>query len=354
MSCRNYLNKNILLLLTLCTAQPKAEDQPPAAVQVQPVHYQQYARPIEASGQLSYKSVQTLSFKVSGPIESIQVEAGERIAKGQLLAQLAPEEIDAQVDEASARVSLAASNLARFQQLHKSNALSLEKLQAAETELTIAKSKLRIARFNQTYSRIHAPANGLVLKRHVEPNELVSPYQPIVVLANESKGWIMRGSVTDQDVVRISPTDQASIRFDALPGQLFSGKVTQITPMATSTGTFEIEISLTKPAAELRSGFIGQITIYPQKSDNVALIPLTAITQSEVNSLNQTGSVFIVSKNNDKNALAEQRSVTVAFISDGIAAITDGLKPNEQVITTGAGLLRHGEKVNVVAGVQTQ
>lgn len=122
--------------IILHTLSANAEDKPPVAVQVQPVSYLDYAQPIQASGILSYKSQQTLAFKTSGPVENIQVEAGEQVTKGQLLARLAPDEIDAQVDEATARVSLARKNLKRYQQLHKNNVLSLEKLQSAETELT--------------------------------------------------------------------------------------------------------------------------------------------------------------------------------------------------------------------------
>ncbi len=352
MLCGNLLEKllekKVLLpffVIILHSLSANAEDKPPVAVQVQPVSYQDYAQPIQASGILSYKSQQTLSFKTSGPVENIQVEAGDQVTKGQLLARLALDEIDAQVDEATARVSLARKNLKRYQQLHKNNVLSLEKLQSAETELTIAESKLRIARFNQAYSSIHASASGLVLQRHVEPNELVSPYQAILVVADESKGWVIRSSVTDQDIVRMALGNKATIRFDALPNQTFAGAVTQMTPLASGTGTFEIEISLPVFSSLLRSGFVGQIKILPSRGRKVALVPVSAIIQSEVNDLQQTAKVLIL---NQQQLTAELRSVSLAYLDGGMAAITDGITQDEPLITTGAGLLRDGEKVNVI------
>lgn len=342
------LEKRVLLpflIMILYTLSASAEDKPPVTVQVQSVHYQEYAHPIQASGILSYKSQQTLSFKTSGPVENIQIEAGNRVTKGQRLANLAQDEIDAQVDEAAARVSLAKKNLKRYQQLHKNNVLSLEKLQSTETELTIAESKLRIARFNQAYSSIHASATGLVLQRHVEPNELVSPYQPILVVADESKGWVIRTSVTDQDIVRMALEDKATIRFDALPNQRFKGSVTQMTPLASSTGTFEIEISLPVFISQLRSGFIGQIEIQPSTGNKVALIPVSSIIQSEINDLQQTAKVLIL---NPQQMTAEQRTVSLTYLNSGMAAITSGISQDEALITTGAGLLRNGEKVNII------
>ncbi|MFK0569623.1 efflux RND transporter periplasmic adaptor subunit [Endozoicomonas sp.] len=347
------MKKRVLLpflSITLYTLSVNAEDKPPVAVQVQPVSYQEYAQSIQTSGILSYKSQQTLSFKTAGPVTRILVEAGNKVTKGQLLASLALDEIDAQVDEAEARVSLAKKNLKRFQQLHKTNVLSLEKLQSAETELTIAESKLRITKFNRAYSSIHASATGLVLQRHAEPNELVSPYQPILVVADQSKGWVIRSSITDQDIVRMALGDKASIRFDALPDQAFSGSVTQMTPLASSTGTFEIEISLPvfdSPIydSQLRSGFVGQIAIQPSTSRKVALIPVSAIIQSEVSDLRQTAKVLIL---NQRQLTAEQRTVSLAYLDGGMAAITGGITQDEILITTGAGLLRHGEKVSVI------
>ena len=349
MLCGYFLRKRVLLPLfsiTLYTASATAEEKPPVAVQIQPVQYQEYSQPIQTSGILSYKSQQTLSFKTSGPVTQIRVEAGNTVTKGQLLASLALDEINAQVDEAEARVSLAKKNLKRFQQLHKTNVLSLEKLQSAETELTIAESKLRIAKFNRAYSSIHASAAGLVLQRHVEPNELVSPYQPILVVADESKGWVIRSSVTDRDIVRMAIGDTASIYFDALPAQAFEGTVTQMTPLATSTGTFEIEISLPIGNSQLRSGFVGQIDIQPSSSTKVALIPVTAIIQSEVNDLKQTAKVFLLDQ---QQQTAEQRTVSLAYLDGRMAAVSNGIQQGEPLITTGAGLLRHGEKVNVIA-----
>ncbi|MFK0570473.1 efflux RND transporter periplasmic adaptor subunit [Endozoicomonas sp.] len=332
-----------------------AENKHPIAVKVKTVHFQEYAQRVHTSGILSYKSQQTLSFKTAGPVERILVEAGEKINKGQLLASLAPDEINAQVDEARARVSLANKNLQRFQQLHSNNALSLEKLQSSETELAVAQSKLRIAQFNKTYSNIHASANGLVLQRHVEPNEQVSPYQPVLIVADESKGWVIRAGVTDQNIVRLALGDNAMVNFDALPGQPFTALITQMTPLATgATGTFniEFEIKSSQPQIkhQLRSGFIGKIEIQPAQANPVALIPLTAIVQSVLNNRQPTADVLIV---NPEQQTAELRTVSIDFLEGEVAAITSGLNPGDQLITTGAGLLKEGDTVKVIPWVTT-
>lgn len=340
---------SIAIAMIALTQSATAKEKPPVAIETHQVVYQHTIRPIQTSGILAYKRQQTLSFKTAGPVEQLLVEEGDRIKAGQPLANLDLREINARVAEASARTIQAQRNLDRYRQLHSTNALSLDALQLAETELSVAESQLRIAKFNQQYSTIRAPADGLVLKRHVEEKELVSPNQPILLIADESQGWIIRTGVTDRELARIEKGNIAKISFDALPGQTFKGKVTQLGVIGNEkTGTFEIEITL--PAApdkrsqnKLRAGFVSKIKIEPSAVTKVALIPIASIIHVDQNHSGQT-EVFIY---NPTTRTAELRPVSVAYIEGGLVAITDGLTEADALITTGAGLLRQGEKARV-------
>ena len=334
-----------VLAITVAITPGRADDQPPVSVTVQPVHYQNVSAPVRSSGVLRWKSQQTLAFKTAGPVATVLVEAGDRMVKGQRLATLVPDEIDAQLSAASARVVLAQNNLQRMAQLHNRNALSLDQLQSAETGLAIARSQLRMARFNQTYARIDAPANGLVLQRHVEPGELVAPHQPVLLVADESKGWVIRTRVTDRNIVRIAPGGQVTIHFDALADQRFTGTITHTTAMAASTGTFAVEISLAAADPLLRSGFVAHLEIEPAHSPKRALIPLSALIQGPVDDQPNSARVFVF---NSEQQTATSRRITLDYLDGGMAAIRQGLEAGELLITTGAGLLKDGDRVKVV------
>ena len=329
-----------------------AEEKPPVAIEARRVVYQQQTRAVRTSGILAYKRKQTLSFKTAGPIEQLLVEEGDPVTADQQLANLDLSEINARVAEASARTQQAQRNLDRYRRLHSTNALSLDALQLAETELRVAESQLRIAKFNQQYSVIRAPADGLVLKRHVEEKELVTPNQPIVLIADESQGWIIRTGVTDREIARLQKGDSATISFDALPGQIFKGSLTQLGVIGNEkTGTFEIEITL--PVSQehtaqekLRAGFVSNIEILPSTTRKVALIPIASVIHADQNNSGQT-EVFIY---NPHQQTAELRPVSVEYIEGGMVAISDGLTETDILITTGAGLLRQGEKARIVAG----
>ncbi|WP_461535561.1 efflux RND transporter periplasmic adaptor subunit [Spongorhabdus nitratireducens] len=325
----------------------------PVAVSVTPVKYVQTARTIHTSGRLEYKSIQRLSFKTGGPVASITVDEGDAVTAGQLLAALETEEIDARLAEAESRHANAKDRLKRLQNLQH-NMVSDQQVQAAQTERDVAASHLRIARFNHRYSRITAPASGHIVRRAIEPSELVTPNQTVFELADESKGWVIRTGLADRDIVRVKPGDQASIRFDAWPDTDFMGVVSSISPTASiSTGTFDVEITLNITSRRLYQGLIGRITITPQHQETVAYLPLASLTSSR----NGMATVLTV---NSESGTAETASVRMLYLKHGQAVISDDstnvLPESALVITQGATLLKAGDPVQVadnkVAGEQ--
>lgn len=333
-----WLQRSFITLFFLLPVTLVAQEKIPVTVDTLPVQYKKHTQTIQTSGILSYKSQQTLSFKTTGPIETLAIEEGERVKEGQLLASLALEEIRAKVDEARARVELARKNLDRFSRLHDNNVISLDRLQSAETDLAVATSQHRVALFNLKYSSIKAPTTGLILRRFVEKNELVTAHQPILLVADTSQGWVIETGVTDRDIVRLTLGDKANIEFDAWPGQTFEGKVSQLATLADEkTGTFKIEVTLPDHNQQLRSGFVGNITIHPTRSETLTLIPVESIIQST----GDQAEVFVFDTQTNS---VQQRAVSVDYLKPGYVASRSGLNEGELLVTTGAGLLRSGEK----------
>ncbi len=105
-------------------------------------------------GLLENKSEQSLGFKVSGLVSNVYVDEGQFVDKGQLLASLDLEEIDAEVSKAKSVLANAQRNLERFQSLQGQNALSLDQLQSAQTRVDVAQSDLPVALFNRRYAGV--------------------------------------------------------------------------------------------------------------------------------------------------------------------------------------------------------
>src|SRR5690554_1819879 len=200
---KNFIISRLCLALVLCFP-ILLWAQEPLPVEETVVHWQDYSKPVRISGVLENKSEQNLAFKVSGLVKQIKANEGQWVKAGQVLAALDLEEINAQVAKAQSVLDNAERNLGRFQSLQGQNALSIDQLQAAETQVDVARSDLTVAKFNLRHAVIRAPADGRVLKRYIENNEMVAPGTPAFVFAPNQGGWVMRAGVTDRDIVRLN------------------------------------------------------------------------------------------------------------------------------------------------------
>lgn len=309
-------------------------------VETAQVEYIDRVKSVNVSGRLANKAEQKLSFKTSGLVATILVDEGERVIKGQLLAQLNQEEIDAQVSQAQSVYDEAKRNTERYQALYDKGVVPIEQLQSAETRLEVARSDLRISNFNKQHSVIIAPDDGRILKRDIDANEMISPFETAFVMSLNKGGWVIRSRVTDKDIVRMNKGDPATISLDAYPGQSLTGQVSEVGAAADPRShLFEVEIVLDATDLRLHSGFISRLSIKPTQKEAIALLPIEAI----VGSSNEHAQVFIINEAFE----AEQRNVDIAWLENGYAAVKSGLTEGSIVVTSGATYLYEGAVVSV-------
>jgi multidrug efflux system membrane fusion protein len=315
---------------------------PPRAVETAPVVEGTSALPIRTSGRLAPKSERALSFKVGGLVARLATDEGDGVRAGQVLARLDPREIDAQVFQARSALAKAERDLARARRLQADSVATLEEVQDARTGVEIAAAQLEIAAFNQQYATITAPASGRVLRRLAEPNELVGPGQTVLVLGTSTDGWVVRAGLADRDVVRLALGDRAEVRFDAFPGEGFTGEVAQIADAADpATGTFEVEVAVLDPDGRLKSGFVADLALFPSTGERYALVPVDAFVAGD----GDVGTVFGLEDDGEGGHTARRLTVEVAALSGDHLAVRSGLDGVTHVVTTGAPYLADGDAV---------
>ena len=319
------------------TAESTAES---IAVSITSAEVQDYAKPVRISGLLENKSEQTLAFKVSGLVKRVYVDEGEWVNKGQLLASLNLGEIDAQVAKARSVLANAERNLTRYQSLQGSNALSMDQLQQAETQLTVAQSDLTIAEFNRSHAQIRASAKGRILKRSIENNAVVQAGQPVFVFAANKTGWVLRVGITDKDVVRLQLGDEAELRFDAYPKQTFSATVSELAARADARSqTFEVELRLQATKSKLFAGFAGHGRIRPSITTPLVSLPLTSVLRAKGDRVE----VYVLDTDNKP----QLRTLALAFIEGANMLIRTGLSTGERVVVQGVPYITAGQPVAI-------
>ncbi|MBC3766619.1 efflux RND transporter periplasmic adaptor subunit [Neptunicella marina] len=324
---------SIFALAVVCSFALQAQNK----VQTIKVEFEPYQQQIKVTGKLVSKAQQPLSFKISGVVASIDAEEGQPVKAGQILAKLDTAEIQAQVAQSQALYDNNLANLKRFKQLYKDNVISEEQLQAVQTQLEVARSNLQIARFNQKHAQIKATSDGVVLKRNIELNQMVSPQQAAFIVSSKTQGWVLRASVTDKQLVHLQLGDTANVSLDAYPGKQIAAELSQIAAASGNNGLFDVELRLAPQAFTLYSGLIANASIQSKQQQQVAMIPLSALVSANV----RQAQLFVI----DENNIAHSTMVELAFIEKGYAAISDGLRSGQRVVSLGASYISDGSQI---------
>jgi RND family efflux transporter MFP subunit len=296
--------------------------------------------PIDVTGVVEARDALRLSFKIGGVVRSVAVREGERVRKGQLLAQLDPAEIGAQVEQAHQMAAKADRDLQRGEALQADQVIPLEQLQNLRTQAEVARSQLRAAQFNQRYASINAPADGVILRRSLEVREFAAPGQVAFVLGRADSGYIVRFAVADRSIVQLQRGDAVELHIDAWPDDTFKATVSQIASGADSaSGLFEVEAQLDPAAHSLVSGLVGRVRLWPHgDAAQLPAVPLGAVLEGN----GRHAQVFVV-----EGAVARRRAVEVAYIAADTVAIRRGLSAGERIVAVGAPYLEDGGRIAV-------
>ncbi len=336
------------LLVVACGQEPASRPETQrdkAPVHTAPAESVQLLSSVRSVGVLEPRDEMRLSFKVGGVVDAVNVDVGDRVRRGQLLATIKRAEVDAAMNQASEAAEKARRDLERGRRLKADEVATEEQVQDLATAYSVARSNLDAARFNARYASIEAPEDAVVLQRLADPSELVQPGQAVLLLGGTSGGWLIRTALADRDAVRVNAGDLATISFDAFPGREFSGRVTRIGSSADpQTGTFDVEIEVMPDGARFARGLVAKVTLAVRDATQAAsqtVVPLTAIVEAN-------GNEAIVYVLDPRRSVALRRQVTVGSITGDRVVIAAGLEAGELVVSDGAAWLTDGKPVRVV------
>lgn len=298
---------------------------------------------VKATGVLSSNLESKPSFKTGGVIERMYFKEGDRINKGALLSTLNMSEIKAQVEQAKKGVEKTTRDLNRVKNLYTDSVATLEQMQNAQTAHDVSIETLKIAEFNQSYSKVIAPISGIIVKQILNEGEIVGPGMPIcAIMGTGQSHWIVKAAVSDKEWAHIKKGDKALIMFEAFPGQHFDGVVDKVADIANAgTATLDIEIKLKQQHQKLAAGLIAEINFKTNSSNTSkkTTIPIEALISSH----DGEAIVFIPieGKAVKKKIKLDKIEGTQVFVSSGLEGIPE-------IITAGGVYLKDGDKIQIV------
>lgn len=293
---------------------------------------------IQATGIIMSESEAKPSFKTGGIIHKTFVKEGDMVKKGQLLATLIMDEIDAQVRQTEEGLMKAERDMNRVKKLFADSVATLEQYQNVTTGYEVAKRTAEIARFNRNYSEVRSPIHGKIIKQIMRSGEVTGPGTPVfAIMGIGSQDWVIKVGLVDRDWARVKIKDKAIVRMDAYPGKAFKAYISAKTSVGGSaSGTFDIEMKFVDAPASLAAGLTGDVVISTVSKDSFSIIPVESLVKTNGN----TATAFTI-----EQGKAKKISISIAKLLGNKVAVSHGLEGVKEVVTTGAMYLEEGDQV---------
>src|ERR1017187_8827355 len=347
------------------------------------------AKSVVATGKVTPITKVEVKSKASGIVKKLLVDYGDRVKKGQLLAQLDKIEIEAQVEQSRAALDAAQANLKSSQadyerakvdaegpdvpllkraydrnlQMQKDGVVSESALDDAEKDYRMAVNKQNVARAQilvlqariaqaqaqvvqdqanlrqldeqLSYTDIVSPTDGIILSRDVEMGDAVSSIlvlgsgATLVMTIGDTSQVYVKGKVDESDIGRVYLGQTARIKVESFKDKTFNGVVTKISPMGVekdNVTTFEVRVSINNPGGELKAEMTANAEIILEEHKSVLQIPEGALLYDK----DKKASVEVPDPKGKegKNKVA----VNIGISNGAKTEVLSGLKEGDQVV----------------------
>jgi len=309
----------------------------------------------------------TILPKVTGILDSIHVDLGDHVEKGQLIAKVVDEEFIQRLKQAQANLELAEAQLARSRinlgvaerekkrtESASSQGLTTEKeldtavagldtakadVTLAEAEVSRAKAALEEAQINVQNTQIVSPMTGTIDKRRVDAGSLVSPSTPICTVVRSSPAKIIVN--VPESEIYLAQTGTTTLVDAAGVTNVIRGQVDRVSPTVDmSTHTTEVEISVPNEDGALRPGMSADVTFVARQKQAALLIPESALLRSN-------NSLDVLRIDGD---IVKRIPVRAGISSEGKVEVLDGLEEGDLVVVKGQFLVEDGDPVRYENG----
>lgn len=350
----------LLVLGTGCSADPPVDEPEPRTVRFMVVEDAIATRSRTFSGTSRASLQSRLSFKVGGTVTELPVSPGDRLRRGQLVARLDPFQYELEVERADAdllRARAAERNAQatyqRTRELYADNNASRGDLdtaranaESAEAQVRSAEKLVELSRLQVSYTVLRAKEACSVASVDVEVNENVGTGATVATV-NCGESLDVEIPIPESLIGQLDEGMSASVRFNALPGEIFLGVVSEVGVATNGGATFPVKISIDGGRSGIRTGLAAEVRFDFSQPGGVLMVPLSAVTQGGDGAF-----VFIaepVAGQAGPNTLARvgRRAVEVGELTAEGLEVTSGLQPGDHVITAGLSSLREGLEVRL-------
>lgn len=292
-----------------------------------------------------------LAFKISGPLVEMNVDAGQMVRKGMVIAVLDPLDYQSKFDASQAAYITARSQLERDKRLLTMEAISLQEYETAQADYTRARSAFLMAQNTLKNTKLSAPFDGFIEQKYVENYQKVQAGEKVVRLVNPVK-LSVRFTLPETSVRLSRDKLGLQVQFDTYPGEWFEARVSEIVDASPDGGGIPVKVvikdSLFNPE---------RYTIYPGFSARVKILTKNEIPDSYLVPLSalfddlSTGQISIWKFRPADSLVLRQQVFPERMYGEDRMLIRNGLQPDDWIVTEGTDFLTENERVRVLPNI---
>ena len=272
-----------------------------------------------------------IAFEITGRISSIYVDIGDRVKKDEMLAKLDDSEVNANLEQAVARLDLANQVLNRFEDLRKKGFISIQDFDKAKSEYLVAKSQVKFFEVKKSQTILRAPYDGFIQNRFVDEGTVINGSNPILEIldANKVEAHV---SIPENLVTNLEVSNDYVFEIGQ---EKAKGKFKRLAPMSASGSNSRLAIF--EFSDFFIPGSVIDLIIKIKKSEQGIWLPINSLSQSEQG----LWSVYTVS--DDGSNRVEKDLVRILHFENNYAYVSGTLKDGDLVILGGLSKIIEGQ-----------
>lgn len=276
--------------------------------------------------------------EVAGRVNSLNIENGDIISQGKVIATIDNEQIRIDLQLAKSTLEKAKSDLAKYENMVSSGAVNKQQLEEARMTVRSAESRVQTLQRDLKLTTIVSPISGVVSNVAIEKGSYLSPGTPIADIV-DIKSLKMSVKLLDVQVIRVHTGQSVSIVPDLYNNTKIPGKVSAVSPQADGSKKFDTEIRFTNPSkTPLKSGMTGKVKFEFGGKKEALTIPLKCLVGSV-----KKPQVYVI-----QDEKAKLVNIQIGSIDDDKLEIVSGLTKDMKVVQTGQLNLTNGSKVSII------
>jgi RND family efflux transporter MFP subunit len=313
-----------------------------ALVSVIEVNDTTFTHYLDVQGNVNTKENILVQPEFQGTLISLNVKAGQRVSKGQILGLVDDAGISQQVASLENQYALAKTTFERQKNLWNQKIGSEIQYLQAQTQMVSAQRGVAQMKAQLAKTIIKAPFSGTIDDVFVEKGQVVAPSpQGLMRIVNLGNMYVST-TVPESYIGKLKVGTEVDVYLTSL-GKTYKGKIRQVASFVNPTNrSFGIEVSVPNPENLLRPNQVAKLKIIDYVRKNAVVVPSNVVQEDgEHNKY-----VFLATQINGKTGIAKKVLVMIGKSSDNVTEILSGLSPNDVIVTEGVNTISEGMKLN--------